>query len=114
MLKGLGNIGEMAKMMKSAQEMQSRVVELQRDLDHITLTGESQGGLVVVRCSGKGNITGIDLSPTILHASAQDQVQALILEAIKDAQARALAHSKSELARIAQSLGLPPDLELPF
>lgn len=114
MLKGLGNIADMAKMMKSAQEMQSRVVELQRDLDHIILTGESGGGLVTVRCTGKGHITGIDLSPTILHASAQDQVQSLILEAIKDAQARATAHGKSELAKIAQSLGLPPDLELPF
>jgi DNA-binding YbaB/EbfC family protein len=114
MLKGLGNIADMAKMMKSAQEMQARVVELQRDLDHITLTGESGGGLVTVRCTGKGNITGIDLSPSILHTSAQDQAQSLILEAIKDAQARAQAHSKSELAKIAQSLGLPPDLELPF
>ena len=112
MLKGLGNIADMAKMMKAAKEMQDRMAELQNDLARVTLTGEAGGGLVTVRCTGKGNITGIEINPTILHASAQEQVQSLILVAIQDAQARAQAFGKAELAKIAQSLGLPPDLPL--
>jgi nucleoid-associated protein EbfC len=112
MLKGLGNIADMAKMMKAAKEMQDRMADLQDDLARVTLSGEAGGGLVVVRCTGKGNITGIDISPTILHASEQIQVQSLILAAIQDAQTRAQAYGKAELAKIAQSLGLPPDLPL--
>ena len=33
MLKGLGGIGDMAKMMKAAQDMQAKMAELQEDLD---------------------------------------------------------------------------------
>lgn len=114
MLKGLGNIGEMAKMMKAAQEMQGRMAELQAELGRTALTGESAGGLVTVRCTGKGNITAISINPAILHASEQAQVEALVLQAIQDAQARAQAHGKAELAKIAQSMGLPADFELPM
>ena len=112
MLKGLGNIAEMAKMMSAAKEMQARMASLQDDLSRMTLTGESGGGLVLVHCTGKGNITGIDLNPAILHPSAKEQAEQLILAALQDAQSRAQNLAKSELAKIAQSLGLPADLPL--
>lgn len=114
MLKGLGNLGEMAKMMKAAQEMQGRMAELQESLAHMTLTGEAGGGLVLVRCTGKGNITGIEISPNILHASEQAAVQSLILTAVQDAQARAQTLAAAELEKIAVALGLPADLKIPF
>jgi len=113
MLKGLGNIADMAKMMKAAQAMQSRMAELQDSLARVIITGEAGAGLVAVRCTGKGDVIGIDLSPSILHASAQHQAQDLILAASQDAQSRARAYMMSEMARIAQELGLPADMMLP-
>ena len=41
MLKGLG---DMAKMMKAAQEMQTKMAELQEDLQRMTVVGESGAG----------------------------------------------------------------------
>ncbi len=113
MLKGLGGLGDMAKMMKAAQAMQGRMAELQENLARVVITGDAGAGLVCVRCTGKGDVIGIDLSPSILHASAQVQAQDLILSAIQDTQARARAHMMAEMARIAQELGLPPDMALP-
>lgn len=113
MLKGLGGLGDMAKMMKAAQQMQSRVAQLQQELGQTIITGESGAGLVSVRCTGKGDVVGIELSPQMLHPSAQEQAQDLILAAIQDAQSRARAHMAAQMARIAQDLGLPPDLALP-
>jgi DNA-binding YbaB/EbfC family protein len=114
MLKGLGGIGDMAKMVKAAQQMQGRMAELQETLAHTIITGDAGGGLVTVRCTGKGDVIGIELAPAILHASAQVQAQELILAAIQDAQNRARAHVASEMARLAQDMGLPPDMALPF
>ena len=110
MLKGLG---DMAKMMKAAQAMQTRIAELQQALSQTIITGDAGAGLVSVRCTGKGDVIGIDISPNILHATAQVQAQDLILAAIQDAQSRARAHMMAEMARIAQDLGLPPDMMLP-
>jgi DNA-binding protein YbaB len=46
MFKGLGQLGDMAKVMKQAQEMQQKMAEAQERLDSITVTGESGAGLV--------------------------------------------------------------------
>jgi nucleoid-associated protein EbfC len=113
MLKGLGGIGDMAKMMKAATQVQARMAELQQSLARMVITGDAGAGLVTVRCTGKGDVMGIDLSPSILHAGAQMQAQELILAAIQDAQARARAHMAAEMARISAELGLPPDMALP-
>ena len=40
MLKGLGGLGDMAKMMKTAQEMQGKMTQMQDDLANISITGE--------------------------------------------------------------------------
>lgn len=114
MLKGLGGLGDMAKMMKAAQEMQGKMAELQEDLAHIIVLGEAGAGLVKARVTAKGDITGLDISPNILVASEKEVVEDLIIAAMRDAQAKAAARSQQEMAKLAASLGLPADLKLPF
>ncbi len=114
MLKGLGGLGDMAKMMKAAGEMQAKMAELQENLANITVTGESGAGLVTVRASAKGEVLGLDIDPSILVASEKTVVEDLILAAIRDAQAKAAERGKAELARLSESLGLPPGMGLPF
>ena len=54
MFKGLGQMGDMAKMMKAAQEMQKKMAALQEEMHTIMVTGESGAGLVKATCSAKG------------------------------------------------------------
>ncbi len=117
MLKGLGGLaglGDMAKMMKTAQEMQARMAEVQAELGRTVVMGESGAGLVKARCTAKGELTGLDIDPSILVASEKEVVEDLILAAIKDAQTRAADRSKAEMAKLSEGLGLPPDMKLPF
>ncbi|MFY8145951.1 MAG: YbaB/EbfC family nucleoid-associated protein, partial [Rhodobacter sp.] len=57
MLKGLGGLGDMAGMMKKAQEMQVRLAQLQEELAARTVTGESGAGLVRATATAKGELT---------------------------------------------------------
>lgn len=114
MLKGLGGFGDMAKMMKAAQDLQSKLAELQEDLARTVVLGESGAGLVKARVTAKGEVTGLDIDPSILVASEKEVVEDLIVAAIKDGQAKATAKSQSEMARITADLGLPADMKLPF
>ena len=114
MFKGLGGLGDMAKMMQAAQEMQAKVAELQDTLSRIVVMGEAGAGLVQVRATAKGEVTGLTIDPSILMASEQDAVEDLILAAIKDAQGRAAIRSQQEMARLGQQMGLPADFKLPF
>ena len=114
MLKGLGGLGDMAGMMKKAQEMQAKVAEMQEDLARIVVIGESGAGLVRARCTAKGELTGLEIDPSIFVASEKEVVEALILAAIKDAQSKAAERSQSELSKLTEGLGLPPGMKLPF
>ena len=114
MLKGLGGLGDMAKMMKAAQEMQTRMAELQDQLDTITVVGESGAGLVRATATAKGELTGLDIDPTIFNPDEKEVVEDLILAAIKDAQLRASETAQKEMSRITEGMGLPKDMKLPF
>ena len=58
MLKGLGQLGDMAKIMKQAQEMQSRMADAQSRLDAIEVVGEAGAGLVRVDRDRQGRGQG--------------------------------------------------------
>ena len=114
MLKGLGQLGDMAKIMKQDQEMQGRMNDIQEELNTITVTGESGAGLVKATATAKGELVGLDIDPTIFNPDEKEVVEDLILAAIKDAQAKASERSQSEMAKITEGLNLPEGMKLPF
>jgi DNA-binding YbaB/EbfC family protein len=114
MLKGLGGLGDMAGMMKKAQEMQVKLAQLQEELASRTVTGESGAGLVRATATAKGELTGLTIDPSIFVASEKEIAEDLILAAIKDAQARAAQMTADEMARLTESFGIPPGMKLPF
>ena len=114
MLKGLGGLGDMAKMMKAAQELQEKMAQVQEDLGRIVVVGESGAGLVRARCTARGDLTGLEIDPSIFVASEKEVVEDLILAAIKDAQAKAAARHQAEMGKLTEGLPLPPGMKLPF
>ena len=111
MFKGMG---DMAKMMKTSKDMQSKMAEMQDDLENVTVTGESGAGLVKATATAKGILTGLDIDPSIFHPDEKEVVEDLILAAIKDAQAKAAQKSQEEMGKLTEGLGLPADMKLPF
>ena len=114
MLKGLGGLGDMAKMMKQAQEMQTKMAQMQDDLENIMVTGESGAGLVKATATAKGELKGLDIDPSIFNGDDKEVVEDLILAAIKDAQSKAAERSKEEMGKMAEAMGLPAGMNLPF
>jgi hypothetical protein len=114
MLKGLGGLGDMSKLMKQAQEMQTKVTELQESLATMTVTGESGAGLIKATATAKGELTALDIDPSIFNEDDKEVVEDLILAAIKDAQSKAQEKSKEEMAKLTEEMGLPAGMNLPF
>jgi nucleoid-associated protein EbfC len=114
MLKGLGQLGDMAKIMKQAQEMQSRMSDVQNRLDEIEVVGEAGAGLVTVTATAKGAVKRLAIDPSLFVADEREVVEDLIVAAVQDAQARAAAAAQAEMAKVTDGLDLPPGLKLPF
>ena len=114
MLKGLGGLGDMAGMMKKAQEMQTKMAEMQEELNNVMVVGEAGAGLVKATASAKGDLKALDIDPSIFNGDDKEVVEDLILAAIKDAQAKAAEKAQEEMTRLTESMGLPKDIKLPF
>ncbi|WP_417249691.1 YbaB/EbfC family nucleoid-associated protein [Celeribacter sp.] len=114
MLKGLGNLGDMAGMMKKAKQMQQQMADLQEQMDEMTVVGESGAGLVKATATVKGQLTALDIDPSIFQPDEKEVVEDLILAAIKDAQAKAGERAQAEMAKVTEGLGLPADFKMPF
>jgi DNA-binding YbaB/EbfC family protein len=113
MFKGLGAMGDMAKMMKAAKEMQGKMAELQEELHSMTVVGEAGAGLVKATATAKGDLTGLDIDPSIFNPDDKEVAEDLILAAIKDAQAKAHERAQDEMRKLGEELGLPAGMNLP-
>lgn len=114
MLKGLGQLGDMAKLMKQAQEMQSKMAEAQNRLDEIKVVGEAGAGLVKVTANAKGAIMGIDIDASLFSAEDKEVVEDLIVAAIQDAQLHAQTAAQEEMGKVTEGMNLPAGMKLPF
>ncbi|SET25898.1 YbaB/EbfC family nucleoid-associated protein [Oceanicella actignis] len=114
MFKGLGQLGDMAKLMKQAQQIQGRIAEAQERLASIEVEGEAGAGLVRARCTAKGELTGVSIDPSLFRPEEREVVEDLIVAAVKSAQEAAAAAARDEMAKATEGLDLPPGVKLPF
>ncbi|MEE8548839.1 MAG: YbaB/EbfC family nucleoid-associated protein, partial [Alphaproteobacteria bacterium] len=71
----MSNLGQM---LKQAQEMQSKMAEMQAKLEGVEVTGASGGGLVTVTLGGKGDVRKIKIDPSIVDAEDIEVLEDLI------------------------------------
>jgi nucleoid-associated protein EbfC len=114
MMKGLGQLGDMAKLMKQAQEMQGKMAEAQARLDSVEVEGEAGAGLVRAVASAKGELRRLSIDPSLFKPEEREVVEDLIVAAVKEAQARATEAAQAEMAKVTEGLALPPGMKLPF
>lgn len=114
MLKGLGGLGDMAKVMKQAQEMQTKMAEVQAELDKINVVGQSGAGMVVATVSAKGELKALEIDPSLFNPDEKEVVEDLIVAAIKDAQVKGQETQAAEMAKLTEGLNLPAGMKLPF
>ena len=88
--------------------------QMQEDLNSMTVVGESGAGLVKATATAKGELIALNIDPSIFNGDEKEVVEDLILAAIKDAQAKAQERSQQEMAKMAEGMGLPTGMKLPF
>ena len=107
MFKGLGQFGDMAKLMKQAQEMQTKMASMQDELDNIEILGESGAGLVKVKSNAKGKITGLTIDEKILMPSEKEVIEDLIVAAHNNAKTDLKTKTKDEISKTTGGFGIP-------
>lgn len=102
------------KMMKQAQDMQRKIAEMQTKLEASEIEGTSGGGAVKVRLSGKNNLLGVSIDPTLLKAEEKEMVEDLLVAAHADARKKIDEQFNTQMDSVTSGLSLPPGFKLPF
>ncbi|HWG05715.1 MAG TPA: YbaB/EbfC family nucleoid-associated protein [Beijerinckiaceae bacterium] len=101
-------------LMKQAQAMQSRMQELQGELDQLEVEGQSGGGLVRVTLTAKGAMKGISIDPSLLKPDEKEIVEDLVVTAFTDARGKAEKLAEEKMRSLTAGLPLPPGFKLPI
>jgi nucleoid-associated protein EbfC len=104
----------LSQMLKQAQEMQSKMAEMQAALEQIEVTGQSGAGLVSVTVSGKGEVRKVKIDPKLADPNEVEVLEDLIVAAAKDAKSKADAQMQEQMSKLTGGLSLPPGFKLPF
>ena len=105
------NLGQL---MKQAQAMQSRMAEMQAELDRVEMTGQAGGGMVKVTLNGKGETRRVEIDPSLLKPEDKAVVEDLIVAAANDARTKVEEAMQEQMRTITGGLPLPPGFKLPF
>ncbi len=101
-------------MMKKAEELQRNMQAMQDEAGRATVEGRSGGGLVTVTLSGKGEMKGVKIDPSLFKEDSAEILEDLIVTAHAEAKAKADAMMQQKMAEMTQGLPLPPGMKLPF
>lgn len=107
-MKNLGNL------MKQAQQMQSKMAEMQAKLGELEVTGASGGGMLKVTLNGKFELKGIKIDPSLVTPDDVEVLEDLIVAAFNDAKGKAEAAMQEEMQKVTGGLNLPAGMKLPF
>jgi nucleoid-associated protein EbfC len=101
-----------AGMMKQAQELQSRMAEMQAEMERARVEGQSGGGLVVLTLNGKGELVGVKINASLLKPEEVEILEDLVVAAHTDAKAKVERLLQEKMQSLTGGLPLPPGLKL--
>ncbi len=106
MIKDLGGL------MKQAQQLQSKMADMQAELEDLEVEGISGGGLVKVRLNGKGAMKGVEVDPSLLKPDEAEIVEDLIVAAHAEARNKMEQVTAEKMKEVTGGLPLPPGMNL--
>ncbi|RWX76586.1 YbaB/EbfC family nucleoid-associated protein [Neorhizobium lilium] len=101
-------------MMGKVKEMQAKMEQMQADIAALEVEGTSGGGLVTVRMSGKGDLLGLKIDPSLFKEDEAEILEDLIIAAHKTAKERAETIAAEKTRELTAGLPIPPGMKLPF
>ena len=105
--------GQLAGLMKQAQQMQDNLKKAQDELGLIEVEGQSGAGLVKVLMTCKNDVKRVTIDPSLL-GDDRDMLEDLVAAAFNDAIRKAEATSQEKMSGLTAGMPLPPGFKLPF
>jgi DNA-binding YbaB/EbfC family protein len=100
-MKGLNNI------MKQAQALQTKMLEVQNSLDQDRVIGSAGGGMVTVTANGKQDVLSVKIDPQVVNPSDVEMLEDLIVAAVSQAREKAQTLAQEKMQKVTGGLNIP-------
>lgn len=107
MFKGLGGLGNLASLVKQAQEMGGRMQGLTDELRQRRVTGSAGGGLVEIEANGLGELLKCKLDPELVEKRDRELLEDLVIAAANQALEKAKQEHAEAMRGLAGGINLP-------
>lgn len=98
---------DMNEIMQQAQKMQMELARAQEEIQDLTYTATSGGGMVKVTALGSGEIDSISINPEAVDPDDVDMLQDMILVAVNEALRGVSQASEARMASATGGLNIP-------
>ena len=105
-------LGDMMGLMKQAAQLQTKMQEMQAELDRIEVEGTAGGGMVTVKLTAKGELKGVKVDDSLMKAEEKEILEDLLVAAHADGRRKAETVMQEKMASLTGGLPLPPGLKL--
>ena len=105
--------GQLAGLMKQAQQMQENMKKVQEQLAQTEVEGQSGAGLVKIVMTCKHDVKRVTIDDSLLKDD-KDMLEDLIAAAMNDAVRRVESTVQEKMGAVTAGLPLPPGFKMPF
>jgi DNA-binding YbaB/EbfC family protein len=97
----------MGKMMKQAQQLQTKMMKMQEELADKTVEASAGGGMVKVVASGRQQVVSLVIEKEVVDPDDIEMLQDLIVAAVNDALAKSQEMVSGEMSKLTGGLSIP-------
>ena len=100
-------LGNMANLMKQAQQMQAQMAKLQEEAATKTVTGSAGGGMVTVTANGALEVVSVRIDPEALKEADAEMLQDVVLAATNEALKNARQLMAEQMKSVTGGMNIP-------
>ena len=102
-------MNNMSGLLQQAQQMQRKMMEVDKKLNEMQVTGSVSGGLVTITMTGKGDVKGVKIDASLKEDT--EVLEDLILAAFSEAKKNADKLSETEMKAVSGGMPMPPGIK---
>jgi hypothetical protein len=100
-------VKNLTQMMKQAQQLQRRMMEMQAELGSRTVSAQAGGGMVEALVNGRQELVSITIDPEVMTPDDVDMLQDLVLAAVNEALNKSREMVSQEMSKLTGGLQIP-------
>lgn len=97
----------LSSMMKQAQKLQAKMMEMQAELGNRMVSAQAGGGMVEAVVNGRQELVSLKIDPEVVVPEDVEMLQDLIQAAVNEALSRSREMMAAEMAKLTGGMQIP-------